>query len=82
MVVPGTLGPQSPTGDVIFLGQGGGQFLGAIPVSTVRGVTHAVLTTTALLPAADNVVALYVGDDNYVSSSSPPLNDDALPPLK
>ena len=81
VVAPGTLGPQSPTGDVIFLGQGGGQFLGAVPVSTVRGVTHAVLTTTALLPTADTVVALYLGDDNYVSSSSAPLDDDALPPL-
>ena len=74
-------GPQSPTGDVIFLGQGGGQFLGAVPVSTVRGVAQAVLRTTALLPTSDNVVAVYLGDENYVSSTSSSLNDDSSPPV-
>ena len=48
VVTPDGLGPQSPTGDVVFLGQGGGQFLGVVPVSTVGGATQAVLRTTAL----------------------------------
>ena len=81
-VSPSGCGPQSPTGEVILLGQGGGQFLGAVPVSAVRGVAQAVLRTTALLPASDNVVAVYLGDENYVSSTSSSLNDDSSPPVQ
>ncbi len=82
MVTPQGFGAQSPTGDVIFLGQGGGQFLGVVPVSTVRGATQAVLRTTALLPSADNVVAIYLGDNNYVLSTSPSVNHTSSPPVK
>jgi hypothetical protein len=80
VVSPGGTGPEPPTGDVVFLGQGGGQYLGAVPVSTVRGATQAALSTTALLPGPDNVVAVYLGDNNYVSSASPVVDDSALPP--
>ena len=44
-----------------------------------RGVAQAVLRTTALLPANHNVVAVYLGDENYVSSTSSSLNDDSSP---
>jgi hypothetical protein len=81
-LTPDGFGPQSPTGDVVFLGQGGGQLLGVVPVSTVGGATQAVLRTTALLPSADNVVAIYLGNDNYVLSTSPSVSDSSLPPVK
>ena len=82
VVAPNGSGPELPTGDVIFLGQGGGQLLGAVPVSTVGGSTQAVLRTTALLPAADNVVAIYLGDNNYISSTSSTVNVGSSPPPK
>ena len=61
---------------------GGGQFLGVVPVSTVPGATQAVLRTTALLPSADNVVAIYLGDNNYVLSISPSVTDTSSPPVR
>lgn len=73
-------GPLVPTGDVVFYGQGGGQYLGSVPVTTVRGLTFAVLKTSAILPGADNVVAIYLGDANYVSATSPSVNYVATGP--
>ena len=49
--------------------------------SLPSGATQAVLRTTAL-PSANNVVAIYLGDDNYVLSTSPSVNDGSLPPVK
>ena len=47
----------------------------------VRGVGRAVLRTTALLPASDDVVASYLGDENYVSSTASSIDDDSSPPV-
>jgi Bacterial Ig-like domain (group 3) len=80
IVLPSLVGPASPTGDVAFYGQGGSQYLGAVPVSTVLGTTGAVLRTTGLAPATQNLVAIYLGDVSYLSSTSPSVNYKGLPP--
>lgn len=73
-------GPAAPSGEVVFYGQDGGQYLGAVPVSTVHGITRAVLRTTAILPGSDNVTAVYEGDTNYLTATSPTVTYVAAAP--
>ena len=52
-------------------------------VSTVGGATQAVPEDHRFVtPQTDNVVAIHLGDDNYVLSTSPSVNDSSLPPVK
>jgi hypothetical protein len=71
-VTPALAGPQSPTGQVLFYsGIPGSTLLGVGSVSTSGGVTTASFTTTALPPgSADQVSAVYDGDQFYTASSS------------
>jgi Bacterial Ig-like domain (group 3) len=80
VVLPSLVGPAAPTGDIVFYGQGGSQYLAAVPVTTVRGTAGAVLRTTGLSPATQNLVAIYLGDGSYAESTSPTVNYRGLAP--
>jgi hypothetical protein len=82
VVMANLIGPRMPTGQVVFLAQGGTQYLGTAPLSTVGRVSEAVLFTTGLAPGTSNITAIYVGDTNYVSSTSATVTVVVQPPVQ
>jgi Bacterial Ig-like domain (group 3) len=79
-VVPSSYGPVPPGGRVIFLSDGGTNFLGSALVTTVAGTTTATLSDVALPAGTGPVTARYTGDISYSGATSAPVTVGASHP--
>ncbi|MGO9914629.1 MAG: beta strand repeat-containing protein, partial [Isosphaeraceae bacterium] len=77
-VAPTSPGAGNPTGTATF--KDGSTTLGSGTLSTSNGVTTATFTTASLSDGAgQEITAVYSGDPNFTTSTSPPLSQTVNP---
>ena len=78
VVLPSLVGPASPTGDIVFYGQGAAS-TGGCASRDRWGYDRSGAQDHRPPPATQNLVAIYLGDGSYAESTSP-VNYRGLPP--